>query len=547
MVNTLADNASAPVVQPKATRPRGSFWLAANSVALVAAALAMRAWRLGNIPGINGDEAWYGVQALALVHGGTVDWWTPTGNPINVFFMFPLAALHAVFGPSFALLRAVALASGVLALVANYWLCRRVFDARTALVSTLLLALLPINIAYSRFAWDTSQSLLATLLVLYLPLWHYRGRRDAASLPVAGMVALAAAMLVHPTNIFAAPLVAVPIAYAWRHKAWRKSQAVAVPAKTWTLAGLATGSIIVAYLAWLALWGAAVRLRGPDEFLAFAQNYLKLFSGATVYEYICGVDQATGALAWFAFLPVVCKVLFGIAVVCGVFGMMRRLAAESGDDDICLVLGWGIMLAGFFVVAGPDAVAPHLERYGICLIAPGAVVLARGWAWWLEPGQSRARAATWSLAMAAWLFPATFYLGYFDFIERTGGRSHLAFRTAAVEPKLAALRYVSARRKAGRATRIVAGEWWNYWPLAYLAGSANELRVVSGQPWQGETQTQQPPGSKESESTWYVEFADSPADQEVLGRAGQSGKRVERHLVCDYSGQPLLSVVGPAE
>jgi len=89
--------------------------------------------------------------------------------------------------------------------------------------------------------------------------------------------------------------------------------------------------------------------------------------------------------------------------------------------------------------------------------------------------------------------------------------------------------------------------WWNYWPLAYLAGSADELRVVSGQPWQGETQTQQPPGSKESESTWYVEFADSPADHEVPGRAGKSGKRVDRHLVCDYSGQPLLSVVGPAE
>lgn len=525
-------------------RPRGSFWLAANTVALLAVALAMRAWRLGNIPGLNGDEAWSGVQALALVQGGAVDWWTPTGNPINVFFVFPLAALHAVFAPSFALLRSVALASGILALVANYWLCRRVFDARTALVSTLLLALLPINIAYSRFAWDASQSLLATVLVLYLPLCHYRWRRGTASLPVAGIVALAAAILVHPTNIFAAPLVAVPIAYAWRHKAWGKLQAVAVPVRTWTLALLAAGAIVVAYLAWLALSGAAVRLRGPDELLAFVQNYLKLFSGATVYQYISGVGQATGPLAWFAFLPVVCKVLFAMAVVFGVWGMMRRLLVEPGDDDVCLLLGWAVMLAGFFVVAGPDAIAPNLERYGICLVAPGAVVLARGLTRWIEPGQSRAWAGTWILAMAAWLFPATFYLGYFDFIERTGGRSHLAFRTAAVEPKLAAFQYIRGRSGSQQATRVVASEWWNYWPLAYLAGGADEMRVVSGKSWQRESQSPQPP---RSEQTWYVEFAGSPADDDALRRAAKSGKKVERRVLCDYSGQPLLSIVGPME
>jgi 4-amino-4-deoxy-L-arabinose transferase-like glycosyltransferase len=547
MMDTLTANAPAPISQPSTKRQSGSFWLATNAAALVAVALAMRAWRLGNIPGINGDEAWSGVQALALAHGEAIDWWTPTGNPINVFFVLPLAALHAVFAPSFVLLRSVALVSGVLALVVNFWLCRRVFDMRTAVVSTLLLALLPINIAYSRFAWDASQSLLATLLVLYLPLWHYRRRPEAASLPVAGMIALAAAILVHPTNVFAAPLVAVPIIYAWRHVAWRKSQVIALPAKTWTLAVLAAGALALAYFAWLTVSDAALRVRGPNELVAFLQNYLNLFSGATVYEYISGVDAATGPLAWFAFLPAACMLLFGIAIVFGAWGMMRRLTAEPGDGDVCLALGWLVMFVGFFVVAGPSAIAPHLERYGICLVAPGAAVLGRGLSWWLEPGRSRARAAAWILAIAAWLFPATFYLGYFDFVERSGGRSHRAFRTAPVEPKLAAFRYVTAHRESARPTHVVASEWWNYWPLAYLAGGEEKLRVSSGKPWQHQSQMPRQPEPDGSENTWYVEFADTPADQDVLRRTREAGKNVERHVIFDYSGQPLLSVVGPAE
>jgi hypothetical protein len=543
-VNALAAETSAPAAQARSIRPGIRFWLLANAIALLAVALAMRVWRLENIPGINGDEAWSGVQAARLAAGKSIEWWTPTGNPINVFFLFPLAGLHAAFAPSFVLLRMAALASGILALVANYALCRRVFDSRTAAVSTLLLAVLPIDVAYSRFAWDASQSLLATVFVLYLPLWHYRKGYDDASLPVAGMVALAAALLVHPTNLFAAPLLVVPIAYAWRRSAWKGMQQVAVPARPLTLGLLALGGIFTAYFAWRALSGTAATLRGPDDFFAFVQNYLRLFSGATVYEYISGVDAATGPLAWFAWLPAACKLGFGIAVVFGGWGMMRRLAADGTEHDVNLVVGWAVMLLGFFLVAGPRAIAPHLERYGICLVAPGAVVLARGLAWWIEPRQSHARAAAWILAASVWLFPATFYLGYFDFIERTGGQSHLTFRTAAVEPKLAALRYIRSHLGGGGSARIVATQWWNYWPIAYLASGDNDIRVLSGQAWQ----TASPPADDgRTAESWYVEFAGSPEEKDLLRRLGQSGKAPGRHVIFDYSGRPVLSVVGPAE
>src|SRR5690606_20218906 len=122
------------------------------------------------------------------------------------------------FAPSFVALRSVAVVSGLLALVANYWLCQRAFDRRTALVSTIMLAVLPVNIAYSRFAWDASQTLLFIVLVMYLPIIWLRRSGGRAPLPVGAMLAAAAATLVHPTNIFAMPLVAVPIVYARRRE-----------------------------------------------------------------------------------------------------------------------------------------------------------------------------------------------------------------------------------------------------------------------------------------------------------------------------------------
>lgn len=529
-----------PQVAPARTgRLLVSRLLWADVLALLGVATFLRVWRLGNVPGINGDEAWSGVQAVALAHGESIAWWTPTGNPLNVFFVFPLAALHAVFSPSYVLLRSVAVASGVLAVAVNYWLCRRAFDRQTAVVSTVLLALLPINVAYSRFAWDASQSLLATVLVLYLPLWHYRRRPATTKLPLAAMGALAAAIVVHPTNLFAAPLVVVPIVYRFRHTLWTRAQAVALPAKTWTLAALAAVALAVVYTVWRVLADAAPRARTLGELAEFLANYVKLFSGATVYEYISGVQAASGSAAWFAYLPIVCNTLMLAALVAGGCGMLGRLKHEPSAEDACLALGWFVMLAGFFVVAGPSAIAPHFERYGICLVAPGTLLLARGLGWWLAPARALARAAAWMLALSAWLWPATYYLGYFEFIERTGGRSHMAFRTANVEPKQAALAYITGHGDR-RPIRIVASQWWNYWPLAYLALGKPGVQVTAEQPWQ-----QGGPVASDADragTQWFVEFFETPADHAAALRAGP---QAERHVVFDGSGSPVLSVRGP--
>ena len=144
--------------------------LGINLVGLLLVSLWFRCRLLENIPGINGDEAWYGVQCVDMLNGTDAAWKTPTGNPLNPFFIGPMLLLHKCFAPSFTLLRSVAVASGIIALLINWAFCRWIFDKQMAWISTAVLALLTTDIAYSRFPWAASQSLAATPPVIYLSL-----------------------------------------------------------------------------------------------------------------------------------------------------------------------------------------------------------------------------------------------------------------------------------------------------------------------------------------------------------------------------------------
>ena len=513
--------------------------LLVNGIALLAVTTLLRCWHLENIPGINGDEAWSGVQALKLLHGEAISWRTPSGNPINPFFFLPLVALHAILPPSFLLLRIIPLVSGLAALVTNYYLCRRAFDTRTAAISTLLLAALPIDVAYSRFAWDASQSLLATILVMYLPLIHAR-RSAASAWPVAAMVAFAAAILVHPTNVFAAPLLVVPILVRHREQLGTILHNARVSAAKWPSLGILAASAAIGYFCWPWVGGILSRLRAPAELSQFAVNYLHLFSGTTVYDYITGANAGAPQAFWSAAtdLTFACAALFAL---CGLFSSVRRGRVSA---DSCFVTSWFVMLLGFYVVAGPGAIAPHYERYGICLIAPGALLISRGLAWWIDARRPRAGFSVAVSALAVWLWPVSFYLNYFEFVEQTGGRAHRTFQTASVEPKLAALRYVLSQRDSAVPGRIVCHEWWNYWPLEYLALGEENLRVFTWDEWHAALPRGQ---NQQADPTWFVEFSGSAAEAEAVQFCVDAELTVSRHTICDYAGRQLISVITPGE
>jgi hypothetical protein len=570
-------------------------FLSFNALALVLAAVWLRGHSLGNIPGVNGDEAWYGVQAWRMLHGGPMDWNTPTGNPLSPFFVGPLALLHLWLPPSILLLRCVALAGGMAALAVNWLLCSRVFGRRTAVISTVALAVLPINIAFSRFAWDASQSLAATLPVLYFALAAVRYPRRFGLWISASILALAIAFWIHPTNVFAGA--AIPIARAARRSRRRKPNPHgivplnSVQRRRSAVARAFCLAMLVLAGALFAIWFGTVRLsQGPllDRIAkrlgngdnSFQPNNLmqpgkipprdvpylfaRLFTGGTVYRSIAD------SRPWFEWPLPKDREGWGLDVGLfwlGVYGSAwllwrswrrRRVPRLRLLDrtDGALLATWALQIAAFLVFAGPAAISPNQERFAICLIGPTVLLLSRGATLAYEAASTRWRVVLAAASLAGWFLLADFHAHYFQFIERTGGEGHLAFCTAAVEPKQAALQYIlrdcpnyrveengtvpfaATQGQEGKVeVWIVCSQWWNLWPIRYLASADPRVCVVFPKEVAESNEYQR---ALAEGRVWFVEFRDTDAERQVKSQL--AGRKATCRQFYDYGGRPLLSV-----
>lgn len=491
-----------PASPPLATRGE---WLLIALILLAGAAFRLVA--LDRLPGINGDEAWYGVQAVSAVKGQAHAWRTASGNPLNSFFLGPLAALHAVApAPAFWKLRAPAALSGLLLVALAYPLLRRCLGRRAALLATVLLCALPVDIGYSRLGWDPSQSCLALLVCFALMLQR---RHVWAGL------AFGAAVLVHPTNIFAAPAAAgiAVAAGAARLRAMpparrrRVGLIVALVAATGAVLGVAV--ILVAAPRWAALggWNGTVIVRravDPGGWLAFVALYGRLLSGVTLYQYVVGPVSALtlalhDAVTWLALAPVV--LLGG-----------RRLWRAGRWAEVGLGLGLLASLAAFYLVAGCDAIGPHRERYALFCIVPTALLAAACLAEMMQAARAR-RCLFLGVLLLGGVWLATFAVQYLLALQQHGSRSHVTFRTGPVEPKEAGLRRVLQEAGASPAA-VVAEDWWLYWPVRYLAAGSGQVRVLT--PKEAQERTAARPGER-----WFaLGFSDGPLRRRLIEREG---------------------------
>ena len=82
--------------------------------------------------------------------------------------------------------------------------------------------------------------------------------------------------------------------------------------------------------------------------------------------------------------------MFACLAAAGVLGCCRLWRQPEAHRERVLMISYLAMLASFYLLAGPAALGPHFERYGVCLIAPGVLLLALGWRAWLQPGQTGA-------------------------------------------------------------------------------------------------------------------------------------------------------------
>ncbi len=327
------------LIRPKPSETAARFpidWLrlllVVNVLAILAVAIGLCAWRIGNLPGLNGDEAWSGVQAVRLVEGQSICWRTPTGNPVNPFFLGPLAVLHWLAAPSVTVLRLPALLSGLAALAVNFLLCRRVFGRCVAWVSTLLLAVLPLNIAYSRFAWDASQTVLATTLLLFFSLRLVApGAASRWLLPP--LLAYGATIWIHPTNAFAGCLLVPTCVHCYQsdlRSGWARLRASRAAGAVCLLVSL---SLLVAGWQFRPLLSSVfARVVSPAQWGLFLRQLVRLFSGSTVLEFIAGPPREGDGLNGADWM-------FCCLVVAAGLGLLRVLRDPAALGQRCLSAG----------------------------------------------------------------------------------------------------------------------------------------------------------------------------------------------------------------
>jgi hypothetical protein len=507
-------------------------------VALLGTAIWFRLMSLSSMPGVSGDEGWWGVNALAWLSGRPYQTHTTSGNPTDLFFLIPVALVHTIAPPSFQLLRIVPVLANLLALPMGFWLVRRAYGTTTAWIFTVALAILPTAIAHSRICQDPSQSVFWTGLVIGLSLIGLAEPRRAWLCFAGALLIFPIALWTHPTNVFVAPFLMLPFAAAVypllpasrsRRLTLFAAAAVAIAlglAAAWAIASRAAASHEFLNKPFLSI--AMARMIDFRQWFEFAANNARLFNGVTIYHYFSGARPATFVYdAGFV-------IVFGAAL----WRLAVTAAARRSALDLGLIAACAATWLCFFAFAGPAALRPHAERWGLCLLVPGALVLARGIATWIDWRPEKGRLTIAASALLAAGLLASFYVNYFREFATTGGRSHLTYVTAPIEPKQQALeRILASTGASGRAT-IATQEYWLHLPIAYLATPHPSVSVVRGLGdalWAADV--------AEGRRLFFVEFANTPqlarADDWIRAR----GLGAERTLVRDAGGRDHLVIL----
>jgi hypothetical protein len=187
---------------------------------------------------------------------------------------------------------------------------------------------------------------------------------------------------------------------------------------------------------------------------------MALFSGVSVYKAMIGSP------------PVYIEVAYNIAFSACILLVLRtggsRLVRCRARKPIALFIGTTVAVLGFFAIAGPEAAGPPFERYALWLVAPiilgfslSAAALAK-----VEGNQRR---VLWVSVIGAALSLITVWTSYFQPMLDSGGDSHRTYRTGPIELKLLAFRTAWSDAPDVGSPKILAEDWWLYWPIRYLA------------------------------------------------------------------------------
>jgi 4-amino-4-deoxy-L-arabinose transferase-like glycosyltransferase len=130
----------------------------------------LRVYRVADFPpGLQGDEAWMGLEARRILKEGWIGVWSATawGQPTGPFYW--TAFLFRLLGDTTAVLRTAVALLGVAAIPVFFLFVRTVYTPRAAVISTILLVFSYWHIHYSRTAYGLiSVTLVESAILLFL-------------------------------------------------------------------------------------------------------------------------------------------------------------------------------------------------------------------------------------------------------------------------------------------------------------------------------------------------------------------------------------------
>lgn len=441
-----------------------AFWTRLQLITMIClfiVALGARVLSLGRLPGINADEAWYAVQVARFLRGDAHTIITPNGPvafPGHLALVWLLELLG--FEHNFVTLRLPALLMGILVPPAGFLLLRSHFGRGIALTCSLLLASAPMLVAYSRFSWWAAYMPLASLLILWSCL-----RRNVAWF----VVTIILGLTIHPTAIF---LIPICVGLVWGSLMEENSPLLKQLSVTrgfiflgamLLLAGVAIITLETMGIPWYS-GSLPERIARPWGFGFFALGVARLGSGHTIYRYIVGSLSENTSFA----LDLIAVVMLSI------FGILGTRAAWRARyyRRIGLYAGLAASAGLVWILAGDVPVTPASARYGTFLLVPLTLSLTLAMH---DVLHQRFLAVRFAPIFVSGLLLIGFESSYLSPLETTGGHGEFAFRTAAVEPKVAAF---AAIRESFPGATIATDDFFLYYPLSYLALDAPDVSVV---------------------------------------------------------------------
>jgi 4-amino-4-deoxy-L-arabinose transferase-like glycosyltransferase len=313
------------------------------------------------------DDVVYTKMAIAIMHG---DWSAPPYvGALRYGVNLPVAALMSIFGTTEFVANLWSLLCGIGEVAIVYVLANRMWGERAAVLSALVLALVPLHINLSgRLLADAP---LAFFLTLSMALFYFAEQRSSVRLYLAAGLALGAVYWIKES--VAVLVVPVFVMYAIVNRVLRKEW-------LWLLAAATSVFALNLVFMWVVFGDPAYAMRAASTSVdRIGDSGIALTSPLTYFRYL--------------FIDVRHTWLLGFLGVAGFWAWYRRVRLEEGAS-VTYVAIWAVTLVlvlSFFVTSlFPVRFIPKQTNYMQLFLAP----LAMLGGYWLA--HSRARWMAWT-------------------------------------------------------------------------------------------------------------------------------------------------------